>query len=110
MSGPRKLAAPSVNPESRRFWDACDEGNLLIARDNTTGEHFYYPRSISPLTGSDDVDWVQACGEGVVYSYSIMRRADPIYAIAYVTLAEGPTIMTSIVDCECRAQALAGSL
>ena len=100
MSGRRPIPAPEVNPESKRFWDACEQGRLLIGRDNTNGEHFFYPRSISPLTGSDDVDWVEASGEGVVYSFSIMRRADPVYAIAYVTLAEGPTIMTNIVDCD----------
>ena len=29
-----------------------------------------------------------------------MRRAPEPYAIAYVTLAEGPTMMTNIVDCD----------
>ncbi|MNC86563.1 hypothetical protein D3C83_22350 [compost metagenome] len=29
-----------------------------------------------------------------------MRRAPVPYAIGYVTLAEGPTIMTNIVDCD----------
>ncbi len=42
----------------------------------------------------------QASGEGVIYSYSVMRRVDRPFAIAYVTLAEGPTMMTSLVDCD----------
>jgi uncharacterized OB-fold protein len=29
-----------------------------------------------------------------------MRRAPVPYAIAYVTLAEGPTVMSNIVDCD----------
>jgi hypothetical protein len=29
-----------------------------------------------------------------------MRRAPVPYAIGYVTLAEGPTMMTNIVDCD----------
>ena len=29
-----------------------------------------------------------------------MRRAPVPYAIAYVTLDEGPTMMTNIVDCD----------
>ena len=29
-----------------------------------------------------------------------MRRVDPVYTIAYVTLEEGPTIMTNLVDCD----------
>ena len=33
-------------------------------------------------------------------SYSVFRRTPIPYAIAYVTLAEGPTMMTNIVDCD----------
>ena len=29
-----------------------------------------------------------------------MRRAPEPYAIAYVTLAEGPTMLTNLVDCD----------
>ena len=43
---------------------------------------------------------MQSSGKGVVYTYSIMRVAKPAYAIAYVTLEEGVTMMTHIVDCE----------
>ncbi len=39
-------------------------------------------------------------GRGTIYSYSVMRRAPVPYAIAYVTLEEGVTMMTNIVDCD----------
>ncbi len=42
----------------------------------------------------------QVSGNGTIYTYSVMRRAPIPYAIAYVTLAEGPTMMTNIVDCD----------
>ena len=42
----------------------------------------------------------EASGSGEVYSYSIMRRAEVPYAIAYVRLSEGATMMTNIVDCD----------
>ena len=41
-----------------------------------------------------------ASGNGTIYTFSVMRRAKEPYAIAYVTLAEGPTMMTNIVDCD----------
>ena len=41
-----------------------------------------------------------ASGKGRIYSYSVMRRVAPPYAIAYVTLDEGVTMMTNIVDCD----------
>ena len=99
----RRFYPPAINPESQRFWHGCERGQLLLGRDNSNGEYFYYPRSISPLTGSDDVDWVAASGRGTIYSFSIMRRADPVYVIAYVTLSEGPTVMSNIVDCAIEA-------
>ena len=39
-------------------------------------------------------------GKATIYTYSVMRRAPVPYCIAYVTLAEGPTMMTNIVDCD----------
>ncbi|HEY2272672.1 MAG TPA: OB-fold domain-containing protein, partial [Jatrophihabitantaceae bacterium] len=35
-----------------------------------------------------------------IYTFSVMRRAKEPYTIAYVTLAEGPTMMTNLVDCD----------
>jgi len=39
-------------------------------------------------------------GHGNIYSFSVMRRALEPYAIAYVTLQEGVTLLTNIVDCD----------
>jgi uncharacterized OB-fold protein len=36
----------------------------------------------------------------VIYSFSVMRRVPTPFALAYVTLAEGPTMMTNLVDCD----------
>ncbi|MDB5452151.1 MAG: DNA-binding protein, partial [Caulobacteraceae bacterium] len=45
--------------------------------------------------------WIESGGQGVIYSYSVTRRGTPTpYCIAYVTLDEGPTMMTNIVDCD----------
>jgi uncharacterized OB-fold protein len=43
---------------------------------------------------------VDACGQGTIYSFSVMRRVPTPYAIAYVTLTEGPTMLTNIVECD----------
>ena len=36
----------------------------------------------------------------MIYTFSVMRRADPQYVIAYVRLVEGITMMTNIVECD----------
>ena len=43
---------------------------------------------------------VAAAGKGKVHTFSVMRKPGSIpYVIAYVTLDEGPTMMTNIVEC-----------
>ena len=60
----------------------------------------HYPRTICPFCFSDKTEWIEASGKGTIYSYSVMRRAPVPYAMAYVTLAEGPRMVTNIVDCD----------
>jgi uncharacterized OB-fold protein len=96
----RELAAPESNPETQAFWDAAKEGKLLIKHCRACGELHYYPRALCPFCFSDQTEWREAKGHGTIYSYSVMRRAPVPYAIAYVTLAEGPTMMTGLVDCD----------
>ena len=101
MSGqPRKIPAPQITPETQPFWDAAAAGRLLVKRCTACGERHHYPRSICPFCGSDRTEWTEASGRGAVYTYSVMRRAPVPYAIAYVTLEEGVTMMTNIVDCD----------
>ncbi|HVC54258.1 MAG TPA: Zn-ribbon domain-containing OB-fold protein [Stellaceae bacterium] len=96
----RKIPAPPGSPETKPFWDGAAEGRLLIKKCTACGELHFYPRSACPFCFSDKTEWVEASGNGTIYTYSVMRRAPIPYAIAYVTLAEGPTMMTNIVDCD----------
>jgi uncharacterized protein len=96
----RKIDAPQSAPETKAFWEATAAGRLLIKRCTACGESHYYPRSICPFCGSDRTEWRDASGRGTVYTYSVMRRAPVPYAIAYVTLEEGVSMMTNIVDCD----------
>jgi uncharacterized protein len=101
MSGQaRTIPAPPVSPETRPFWDAAAAGRLLIKTCTACGQPHHYPRSICPFCGSDRTEWREASGQGTIYSYSVMRRVPVPYAIAYVTLPEGVTMMTNIVDCD----------
>lgn len=96
---PVKILAPRVNPETRKFWDATAEGKLLIKKCNACGETHFYPRTLCPFCFSDDTEYLQCSGRGTIYSYSVFRRGEP-YAIAYVTLEEGPSMMTNLIHCD----------
>jgi uncharacterized OB-fold protein len=97
----RRIPAPAQNLESKPFWDAAKEGRFLIKRCNACGEPHWYPRTLCPFCHSSDTAWQESKGEGVIYTFSIMRRNTPVpYAIGYVTLDEGVSLLTNFVDCD----------
>jgi uncharacterized OB-fold protein len=96
----KKIAAPAVTDETRPFWDAAAGGRLLVKWCLECGKPHHYPRSLCPHCGSDRTEWRPASGRGTIYTYSVMRRVPVPFAIAYVTLDEGVTMMTNIVDCD----------
>jgi len=96
----RKIPAPEINPETKPFWEAATQGRLLIKKCTACGQMHFYPRAICPFCFSDKTEWVTASGRGTIYSYSVMRRVPIPYALAYVTLEEGVSMMTNIVDCD----------
>jgi len=95
----RKIPKPNVTPDTKEYWDAAEQGKLLIKRCNACSKNYFYPRKFCPFCMSDDTQWLECAGTGVVYSYSIMRRVEVPYVLAYVKLDEGPIMMTNIVDC-----------
>jgi uncharacterized OB-fold protein len=96
----RKIPFSLSNPETQPFWDAAAEGRFIVRKCTACGRTHWYPRAICPFCFSDKTQWQAASGKGRIYSYSVMRRAPEPYAIAYVTLEEGPTMLTNIVNCE----------
>src|SRR5690554_548377 len=96
----RKIPAPVVNVESAPFWQAAEKGELMYKHCRACNQPHFYPRTICPFCNSDDTGWRKSSGKATIYSWSVMRRVPNPYAIAYVTLEEGPTIMTNIVECD----------
>lgn len=96
----RTLPPPTVNPETKPFWEAAAEGRLLIGRCRQCGRAHYYPRARCPVCFGE-ADREPASGEGVIYTVSVQRRGPGApYAIGYVTLVEGPSLLTNFVDCD----------
>ncbi|HXP29998.1 MAG TPA: OB-fold domain-containing protein [Stellaceae bacterium] len=93
----RPIPAPRIDPELVAYWEAARQGRLLIKQCQACSEFHFYPRALCPFCFSDRTEWREASGSGTIYSFSVMRRVPIPYALAYVTLAEGPTVMTNIV-------------
>ena len=57
---------------------------------------------------SEKVEWVTTKGQGELISYTVIRRAvsdayaaEVPYVVGIIRLTEGPTMMSSLVDCDC---------
>jgi uncharacterized OB-fold protein len=98
MSMHRVPANPVINPETETFWAAANEGSLLLGHCSGCGRLHYYPRPVCPLCGAEGATTVPASGRGTIYTYSIMRKAEVPYIIAYVELEEGVKLLTNLVD------------
>lgn len=86
------------------FWDAARRRELLIQRCNGCGHHQHYARPFCTACRGRDLVMVASGGHGVLHSYTVVHRApfDDLpapYIVALVKLAEGPTILSHLVDC-----------
>ena len=113
----RRADLPTIEAESRPYWDAAAQRRLLIVGCRTCGERHHYPRPFCPECWSEDVEWIEASGRAELYTWSVVfvngapAFADRVpYIAAVVDLAEGPRVMTHLVDCEPEALAIGMAL
>ncbi len=103
-------ALPTPTPETEHYWKGAREGKLLLQKCESCTKAYFPPRPFCPACGSRDVAVVQSSGRASLYSYAIHHRSVPgfkaPYAIAVVTLEEGPRMMTNILDCSQTPEAL----
>ncbi|WP_050502768.1 Zn-ribbon domain-containing OB-fold protein [Streptomyces monomycini] len=99
---------PGIDAFSRVYWDAAAQGRLLLrrCRADGCGAVHHYPREFCPRCWSEEVEWEEASGRATLYTWSVVHRNDlpPFgervpYVAAVVDLAEGPRMMTEVVDC-----------
>lgn len=99
---PRPLPAPT--PETQEFWDGCLAGELRLQKCDACAHTYFPPRAFCPACSGRKVTTFKASGKASLYSYVINHRPRPDFgtephSIAVVTLAEGPRMMTNVIDC-----------
>jgi uncharacterized OB-fold protein len=99
-----ELPKPEPTDLSRPFWDALREGHLVVQRCNC-GHAFLPARRHCPACLKPDPAWERASGKGMLVSWVVYHTAyHPAfearlpYNVALVQLAEGPRLLTNIVD------------
>jgi uncharacterized protein len=103
-------ALPQPTPETQHFWDGTKTGELRLQRCDECRHTYFPPRPFCPKCASRQVSAFAASGRAILDSYVIHHRKvagfEPPYAIAVVKLAEGPRMMTNIVECAQTPEAL----
>lgn len=107
MSDVAVVAKPRmvISPRTQAFWDAADEGRLLLQHCAYCGHTQHYARPLCVSCWSDAVSWHESAGRGAVWAFTVIhvpghpawKSATP-YVVAVVELDEGPRIATNIVD------------
>lgn len=83
--------------------DACfqrylAQGEFRIQCCDNCQQYVFYPRLCCPHCGSAQLRWTTPSGKATVYSTSVPRTNTGAYNIALVELAEGPRMMSRVVD------------
>ena len=102
----RPLPSP-ITPEAKPFWDGLRERKLLLPRCQACGHAFFYPRVLCPRCHARDITLTQASGAGTLHAFEIAYqvfnkawRVKPPYVLTMVELAEGPRLMSNLVNVE----------
>jgi uncharacterized OB-fold protein len=87
-----------VTPPDLAFRAFLEEGRFMLQRSRETGRFIFYPRVAEPGTGCTDLEWVEASGNGMVYSTTVVRNQPkaPDYNVALIDLAEGVRMMSRV--------------
>lgn len=104
--------APEIQPETAAFWEATADGKLLLQRCSACDTVVYYPRFVCSSCHSTELTNIEASGRGTIYSYTVTTKGileykdAGSYVLAMVELAEGPKMLTNIVECDPRELAI----
>jgi uncharacterized OB-fold protein len=105
-----KRPLPLPTPETKHFWEGTQAGEIRLQRCDDCAKVYFPPRPFCPACASRKVSIFKASGKARLFSYVIHHRPapgfTPPYAIAVVELAEGPRMMTNIVECPQTPEAL----
>lgn len=103
----KKRARPVPVPTNitKPFWDAAKQGKLVLQCCRRCGTWQYWPRPVCMRCISRDLEWREAAGRGVVYSFTITRlppegfEGREPYVLASVDLVEGTRMMAQLLNC-----------
>ena len=102
-AGQIPLPVPSRMTEP--FWAGMRQNRLLLQRCKACSAYRWTPQVLCRDCYSEDYEWAEVSGRGTVFSYTVVHRP-PLpafkapYIVAVIELAEGPLMLTNVIDCD----------
>ena len=98
-----KRILPSPTPLSEPYWQGCRDGVLRLQHCSGCGRYQFYPRNLCSHCSGRELVWRDASGRGRVATFTVVRRGvspayEAPYIVALIDLAEGPRMMSWLVD------------
>ena len=91
--------ALAANPDLAFFWEATKKESMLLPHCADCGKTHWHPRLFCPFCFSNKLEWKESAGKATLYAATTLSKASEPYIVAYVELAEGPLMLTNIMDC-----------
>jgi uncharacterized protein len=97
---------PVVDDDTRAYWAGLARGELLLQHCADCGAVQFYQRGMCGRCLGPRIEHRRASGRGTVYSFSTVYRPpsaefrdDVPYTVVLVALAEGPRMLSTLVEC-----------
>jgi uncharacterized OB-fold protein len=94
---------PPLTPLAMPYFDGCKLGVLRLQQCAECQQFQFYPRTICSHCTSEKLQWQDASGSGVIASFTVVRKGvsaayEAPYVVALIDLAEGPRLMSTLID------------
>ena len=102
----RGMPRPAIDFDTAPFWEACAHGRFTFQRCATCAAPRWPPGPMCPACQSEEATWVEASGEGQLYSWTVVvhpvgeaLRDQVPYIVALIDLPEGLRVLANVIDC-----------
>jgi uncharacterized protein len=99
------IAAHQPQPHARPFWDALDEGRLMLPHCPVCDRYELPGALVCPecLSLDGPLEWREASGRGRVAAFVVFHRPfhsgfDPPYNVCVIELDEGPRMIGQVAE------------
>lgn len=97
---------PVIEKWNAPYWQAAKRHEFVAQQCRVCGYVHLPPGPACTNCLSADQDWVQLSGKGTIYSFGVYHqlwhpgfKEEIPYNVALIELAEGPRIISQVVDC-----------